>query len=257
MQAQNAYMSARQGMFSTFAQVIRNEGFFALYKGLLPPLIGSSIFRSIQFGVYNFFYTHFERDFPNSIWMKEIPYTGGLETRVIAGGIIAATCRTFIEAPLELIKVRRQVGQSWDMKSLFNGFSVTWVRTTGLMVTFFIILDTLSRHAAELLSKPVVGPFIKGGVVSTLAWWLIWPFETLKNQVQGNTEGPKTLSKRFVWVVQNHGAKSLFRGIVPGSARSLIANGASMLVFQSCQDARQHWLESHSSSNNNTASKKD
>jgi hypothetical protein len=29
------------GMMRTFATVIKNEGFFALYKGLLPPLIGS------------------------------------------------------------------------------------------------------------------------------------------------------------------------------------------------------------------------
>jgi hypothetical protein len=33
------------GMMRTFATVIKNEGFFALYKGLLPPLIGSGTLK--------------------------------------------------------------------------------------------------------------------------------------------------------------------------------------------------------------------
>lgn len=41
------------GMIKTFARVVRNEGFLGLYKGLVPPLIGSSIFRAVQFAAYN------------------------------------------------------------------------------------------------------------------------------------------------------------------------------------------------------------
>jgi len=41
------------GMLKTFSNVVRREGFLGLYKGLLPPLIGSSIFRAVQFAAYN------------------------------------------------------------------------------------------------------------------------------------------------------------------------------------------------------------
>lgn len=40
-------------MIKTFTRVVRYEGFMGLYKGLLPPLIGSSIFRAVQFAAYN------------------------------------------------------------------------------------------------------------------------------------------------------------------------------------------------------------
>jgi hypothetical protein len=55
MQTLEAYKQG--GMFSAFAKVVRTEGLFALYKGIIPPLLGSSIFRSLQFGIFNTTYT--------------------------------------------------------------------------------------------------------------------------------------------------------------------------------------------------------
>jgi solute carrier family 25 carnitine/acylcarnitine transporter 20/29 len=162
MQAQGNYM--RGGMVNTFSTVVKNEGFFALYRGLLPPLIGSSIFRSIQFGVYNATYANLKA-YPKMQYT--IPFTGGIENRVVLAGVLASTCRALVESPLELIKVRRQVGATWDVRSLYNGFGVTWMRTTGLMTTFFILVDSMVRHAPDLVNTPGIGPFIKGGVCAT------------------------------------------------------------------------------------------
>ncbi len=63
--------------------------------------------------------------------------------RVVAAGLVASTARTVIETPLELIKVRRQMGQAWKFNELYRGFNVTWIRTCGLMCTFFILVRSL------------------------------------------------------------------------------------------------------------------
>ena len=81
-------------------------------------------------------------------------------------------------------------------------------------------------------------PRVAGGVGSTLGWAVIWPFETLKNQIQANAAGPKTIFKRLVWVAREQGVSGLYRGFLPGGSRSLIANGASMLMFEWCQGLR-------------------
>ena len=47
---------------------------------------------------------------------------------------------------------------------MFTGFGVSFLRTWGLMGTFFVFVSHLERHHAELLAVPLVGPFIKGGV---------------------------------------------------------------------------------------------
>ena len=41
-----------QGMIASFRTVVQTQGVRGLYRGLLPPLLGSSIFRSVQFAVY-------------------------------------------------------------------------------------------------------------------------------------------------------------------------------------------------------------
>jgi hypothetical protein len=81
-------------------------------------------------------------------------------------------------------------------------------------------------------------PRVAGGVGSTLGWAVIWPFETLKNQIQANAAGPNTIFKRLVWVAREQGVSGLYRGFLPGGSRSLIANGASMLMFEWCQGLR-------------------
>lgn len=130
---------AKGGMLSTFRDVIRREGVMALYKGLLPPLIGSTVFRSIQFGVYNAAYTLMkDYDYTRS----HIPFSGGVEWRVILAGICSSSARSVIETPLEVVKIRRQLNQPWTLRSLYKGFWITWLRTTGLMCTFFVLVDS-------------------------------------------------------------------------------------------------------------------
>jgi solute carrier family 25 carnitine/acylcarnitine transporter 20/29 len=241
MQADLTYM--RLGMFASFQRLWAAEGIRGLYRGLLPPLFGSSIFRAIQFSVYGGAYRYLGEDPTLSPYVTtQIPGTGGLQTRVILAGVASSTARTFIETPLELVKVRRQLNQPWHMSELMNGFTVTWLRTIGLMCTFFILVDSAERHVPWVIDQPIFGPFFKGGICATLSWWIIWPFEAVKSQIQGNTQGPKSILPRLVWCVKNYGVRSLFRGIVPGSCRSLIANGASMAVFSACQDMRERYL---------------
>ena len=67
-----------------------------------------------------------------------------------------------------------------------QGFGVTWVRTLGLMTTYFILVDSGRRHFPDQFSKPLLGPFLTSGLSATLAWWLVWPLEYMKAQVQGN-----------------------------------------------------------------------
>lgn len=76
---------------------------------------------------------------------------------MIISSFVASTARAIVETPLELIKVRLQVGTKWNYGSLFQGFGVTWVRTIGLMTTFFVLCDTADRHFPTLSNAPLIG----------------------------------------------------------------------------------------------------
>ncbi len=248
MQAQDGYASG--SAWRTLTTVVRTEGFRALYRGLLPPLVGSSIFRSVQFSVYAAAHSAAA----DSGWQTAVvPGSGGMEVRVLTAGFAASLARAFIETPLEFVKVRRQTGQPWlvagspaaalrapgaEVAQLYRGFGVSFARTWGLMGSFFVMVDGLERHAPQLLAVPVLGPFVKGGLCATLAWVLVWPFEVLKNQIQagvGGGAGTSALQRAAHVIATRGGVRGLYRGIGPGLARSIIANGSSMVVFNYCQ----------------------
>lgn len=47
MQAQEGYEA--EGMFRTFGRTLKEQGVRGVYRGSLPPLLGSGLFRSTQF----------------------------------------------------------------------------------------------------------------------------------------------------------------------------------------------------------------
>ncbi len=71
MQAQSGYESS--SMIRTFSKTLKSQGIRGLYRGALPPLMGSGIFRSTQFaGDYQFsssFIRSFIHSFIHSIYV--------------------------------------------------------------------------------------------------------------------------------------------------------------------------------------------
>ena len=136
-----------------------------------------------------------------------------------------------------VVQVRRQVQKQWHLKQVYTGFGVTWMRTIGLMTTYFILVDSYRRHFPELFSRPLIGPFLMSGVAATFAWWVVWPLEYMKSQVQGSYgDTRQSLWQRMQLIVRERGGVlALYRGIGPGTIRSFIANGTSMIVMQYAQ----------------------
>ena len=230
MQAQRGFESG--GMIRTLATTLKTQGVRGLYRGALPPLLGSGVFRSTQFAVFEAAYTFLD----TRLGRSEIPLTGGLQTRVVLSGILASSARAVIETPLEYIKVSGQTQQGWRLSHVYTGFGVTWCRTVGLMCTYFILVDSGRRNAPELFASPLLGPFLMSGVAATLGWWVVWPLEYMKSQVQGRYGEREAVVRRMRRIVRERGGfLALYRGIGPGTLRSFLANGTSMIVMQNAQ----------------------
>ena len=119
MQAQTGNMGLKQGYIDTVKSVMRHEGPIGFYRGFYPPFVGSILYRSTQFSVFEAFYTRWESD---KAMRKEIPYTFGLEWRTLCSGIMAGSARTLVECPFEYAKVKGQTGQKWQFSQLYKGY---------------------------------------------------------------------------------------------------------------------------------------
>lgn len=252
MQADARYSGT--SALATARAVVRAEGVRGLYRGLLPPLLGSMAFRSTQFGVFG---AAMQALGGSELACAPVPLSGGLQLRVLLAATLATTARAAIEAPLEFIKVRRQMGArvlsadasaappsaagaARELARLYSGgsFALTWLRLWFALTGFLCLVDHVDRHHPQLVALPVVGPFVKGSFCATLPWIVAWPAEVVKNLVQAGVMPPerRTLRSRLMFVVETRGGLAgLFRGIGPGLLRSVVANGAATLAFTTCR----------------------
>ena len=226
-----------RNMIHSFIKTMHDQGIRGLYRGALYPLLGSGFYRSTQFSAYEAIYTYMDSPFGK----YQIPGTFGLENRVIVGGLGGGTVRALIETPLEYAKISRQTLQSWKLQHVYNGFGITWFRSVGLLCTFFILYDSTKRFYPNLLTRPIFGPFLMGGVAATMAWWIVWPLEYMKSQVQGAYGKDLPVWKRIAVVRERGGLFALYRGIVPGTIRSFFANGIAMIIMARSQQKMTEW----------------
>ena len=224
-------MGLKRGYLETIRSVYRKEGPIGFYRGSIPPFIGSILYRSTQFSVFEAFYTRWEND---AAMCKEIPGMFGLEWRTLAAAIAGGSARSLVECPFEYAKVKGQTGQKWYLSQLYTGMRVQYPRTTLMMITFFSVIE-LSRKNTDLMSKPY-GQFLTSGTAALVGFFLIWPLEVLKNLAQAETMsmGSGTL-ERAKYIYRNQGIQGFWRGFVPGGQSVFLRNGASMIVMQKAQ----------------------
>lgn len=86
MQAQNSFVHDN-GVIYAIKHLYKSEGLIGFYRGCIPPLIGSTIFRGLQFSIYDSIYSYCEKK--NKL-KQEIPFTG-IQLRILLGGFCSAS----------------------------------------------------------------------------------------------------------------------------------------------------------------------
>lgn len=180
------------------------------------------MFRSAQFGVYEFAYgkikEHFGPTVPENRFFFQM-----LDPQIIAAGFAGGIGRGLVEAPFEFIKTRIQVDHAWKFREVLSGSGATMFRNSFLFSSFVVYVDI-----SKQLVPGGLGPFLTGAVCSNLAWFTIWPIDVVKSQIQSGNFENKSFAK-LMWDNLKSGA--LFRGLAPGLTRSFVANGCAMVVY--------------------------
>lgn len=127
-------------------------GVAGFFRGVVPPLIGSTIYRSAMMSSYEAAYTYFDQETrTDSIWKAEV--LGGWFPRpmVLASTFLSSFCRSAVESPFEYMKVMRQTGRSWNLIDCYRGVGVQTLRTTGMLLFIFGPYDVI-RNKTDLMS---------------------------------------------------------------------------------------------------------
>jgi solute carrier family 25 carnitine/acylcarnitine transporter 20/29 len=218
------------GPLRVAAGLARSQGLSGLYRGGMPVMLGGTLFRSAQFGVYEVALKNLQEHTPSHRLF------GLLDWQVAVAGAAGGVARGLIEAPFDSVKVSRQVEQKWSFSTLFRGAGVTTGRNTGLFCAFSIYRDILPPLIPGGLS-----PFWMGATCSNLAWLTIWPLDVVKSQRQS---GLYPGHSSWALLLESARGGLLLRGVVPGLARSTLANGCAMVAYKRIEELANTQLPS-------------
>ena len=76
----------------------------AFWRGCMPPLWGSAVYRSIMMSSYEGTFTWFEQHVaPDSFWRQEYCFKV-VRPLVVASAVVCSLCRAVAEAPIEQVR---------------------------------------------------------------------------------------------------------------------------------------------------------
>ena len=85
------------------------------------------------------------------------------------------------------------------MRDAYLGFGPQYVRATGMLTWYFLSVDTLRRRTNLWDFK--LGQFLVSGGSAMVGFWVVWPFEMLKNLAQAeNVDGGNTNRERARYI---------------------------------------------------------
>lgn len=215
--------------FQTTGKIWREEGVRGFFRGMVPPLWGSSVYRAVMLSAYEFAFTYCSKNFePEHVINQEFGY---LRPVVLCSAFFASTCRTGIENPIEYAKVMGQTGKAWVLKDIYRGTQAQIIRNTGLLLPIFAMVDISRRHT-DLMKNPM-GIFGVTCGSASAGYLLAWPLETLKNLAQTATpHAGATVAQRINYL---GGLRGLYRGVVPGTICGGFRNGCAMMIMNYAQ----------------------
>lgn len=229
-------------ILKSISYLMKNDGPYGFYKGIIPPLLGVGFVTALSFGVY---------DNTNKYLLKntKMDYVTSSFT---SGAIVGLLC-TFITSPSELVKTKIQMQEPNDklysgnvdclrkifknegMKGLFKGFGITSYRETIGYGVYFASYEWMKKMWGDS-SFALINA---GGIAGSLSWYVVYPVDTIKSRMQSLPILPREGHDKYKnwWdctkqTYKAEGLKSFFRGAFVTSLTAYPVNAVTFLVYE-------------------------
>ncbi|WRT68821.1 uncharacterized protein IL334_005801 [Kwoniella shivajii] len=247
--AQTAPKGQFKNTLDIFTTTVRNEGFLALYKGMMSPLLGIAAVNSLLFTAYG------------ASRRIVSPYPELSIPQVATAGAMAGAANAVLASPVEMFKIRMQgqyggagdkklsgvVGDMWREYGLRNGimrgYWITFIREIPAYAGFYAGYETSKRwFAKNYAPNPVpIWALLTSGAIGGVAYWVAcYPLDVIKSRVQLSKTPPIKgqwlsggyVAHEFKAIIQEGGVRALFRGITPSLLRAVPAAGATFAAYE-------------------------
>ncbi|CAP23830.1 Protein CBG02742 [Caenorhabditis briggsae] len=228
-------------VFRYIGQVIKTEGIGALYKGLIPNLIGVAPSKAVYFYTYSTskrFWNDSEVLIPNSAIVH----------------MVSAGCAGFVAAsavnPIWLVKTRLQLHQGhigiWQMikrihkregfKGFYKGVTASYAGVSETMIQFCIyeyFRGLLLTEANEMDKRKMdfLNFMVAGGSAKFIACVVAYPHEVVRTRLREETGEARGFFKTL-YQLYKEGHKSMYRGLSVQLMRTVPNTAITMGTYE-------------------------
>eukprot|EP01125_Pyxidicula_operculata_P012840 TRINITY_DN4232_c0_g1_i2.p1 TRINITY_DN4232_c0_g1~~TRINITY_DN4232_c0_g1_i2.p1 ORF type:complete len:327 (+),score=31.46 TRINITY_DN4232_c0_g1_i2:39-983(+) len=245
------------GMFNCLTTIAKSEGVFALFKGIVAPIINLTILNSLSFTVYGQ-----SKEIVQSMFDVEELRTPHY---YLAGSMVGVFC-SIISTPFEMVKVQMQldnitkrmfsgsiqcamyIKKNHGVHSLFYGYLVNAAREILFCTIYFGTYDNTKKFLANLFGyhttdangEGVKAPpsviMLSGGLSGMLAWFGSFPLDVIKSNVQTCALSQKNRYKHGMSILMERWnqvkIRAFYSGIGPSLIRAFFVSGTRFSAYE-------------------------
>ncbi|XP_063909682.1 calcium-binding mitochondrial carrier protein Aralar1 isoform X2 [Zophobas morio] len=230
--------------FDCFKKVIRHEGVFGLYRGLVPQLMGVAPEKAIKLTVNDFVRDKFYDKNGNISPLGEI----------ISGGTAGASQVIFTN-PLEIVKIRLQVAgeiaggakvRAWEVVKelglfgLYKGAKACLLRDIPFSAIYFpTYAHTKAKFADENGYNSPISLLVSGAIAGVPAAGLVTPADVIKTRLQVVARTGQTTYNGVLdatrKIYAEEGFRAFWKGAIARVCRSSPQFGVTLLTYEILQ----------------------
>jgi len=233
-------------MIEGLTYTVRTTGFWSLYRGLTPTLIGSIPKAGIRFGL-NAVIKDKLRDKDGKLTVGK-NFIAGLGAGVSEAILIVTPVETVktkvIELNMPFLEGLKHIIKTQGFGGVYQGVFATALKqgsNQGLRFMWFNEYKRRVTNDGEKSLTPLMGLFggMTAGCFSTLG---NNPFDVVKTRMQGtNASQYKGTLDCFKTIIVKEGFGAFYAGLIPRLGRVVPGQGIIFMSFESIQS----WLESN------------
>lgn len=230
------------GMLSGLRYYVQTTGFFSLYRGLAPTLVGSIPKAGIRFGLNSAIKDQLRDKDGNLTPLKN--FVAGLGAGVSEALVIVAPVETVktrcIELNMPFLQGLKHILSTQGLGGVYQGAFATALKQGSNQGLRFMWFNEYKRIVTEDGKIPLspIGSLLGGmsaGCFSTLG---NNPFDVVKTRMQGSkaSQYSSTLDC-FKKVLTTEGVGAFYAGVIPRMGRVVPGQGIIFMSFESIQKA--------------------
>eukprot|EP01080_Neovahlkampfia_damariscottae_P012191 gene12191-5778_t len=223
----------------TTAEIIKNEGFRTLYRGIIPAMFGSGM----AWGFYFLFYNHAKRSFNseklNSFQLIYSSLQAGLLTIMITHPIFFLKTRLQLEGvnSTGFVETVRNIVKTEGYSALYRGIIPSiWLTSHGMIQ--FLCYEKIKYYFQrddKILNS--YQHFAFGAASKIIAMISTYPMQLIKTRLQDK----KNLDPKFSYsgmfdgmkkILKYEGIKGFYRGVIPSTLRVTPASAITLTLYE-------------------------